>query len=95
VDKEPMTSLGRKRKWIPDLGLSSQNAVLEDVQVVVGLQDELKRMRRVEQDLKDKLIEKARREEELTTELKNVQEKNEEKIDRLMKIIECLTQQLK
>jgi hypothetical protein len=80
VDKEPVTSLQRKRRRISETGLSSQNADQGDEEKIY-LRSELGRM--------------TQRVEELTKELKEVQKKCDEKTEVLVGIIERLTQQSK
>jgi seryl-tRNA synthetase len=80
VDKEPVTSLQRKRRRISEMGLSSQNADQGDGEEIY-LRSELRKM--------------TQRVEELTKELKEVHRKYEEKTETLVGIIERLTQQSK
>ena len=80
VDKEPVTSLQRKRRRISEMGLSSQNADQGDGEEI-HLRSELRKM--------------TQRVEELTKELKEVHKKYEEKTETLVGIIERLTQQSK
>lgn len=80
MDKEPVTSLQRKRRRISETGLSSQNADQGDEEKIY-LRSELGRM--------------TQRVEELTKELKEVQKRCDEKTEVLVGIIERLTQQSK
>jgi hypothetical protein len=80
VDRQPDTSLQRKRRRISGEGLSSQNADQGDGEEIY-LRSELRKM--------------TQRVEELTKELKEVQKKCEEKTEVLVGIIERLTQQSK
>jgi hypothetical protein len=77
VDKEPVTSLHRKRKWIADMGLDGQNVDGGHAEEV-DLRDELKSMRQVELDLKNELMKVEKRMEELKTELKGRKKAREE-----------------
>jgi FtsZ-binding cell division protein ZapB len=80
MDREPVTSLQRKRRRISEMELISQNSG-QGTEEEINLRSELRKARE--------------RVEELTEELKEVQRKYDERIQVLLGIVERLTQQSK
>jgi hypothetical protein len=63
----------RKRRRIPAMGINSQSEDLGDEEDM-NLHQELKRMRKVERDMRNELMKIKRREEELILELNEAQQ---------------------
>jgi hypothetical protein len=80
VDLESLRPMGlelaaspqRKRRQMPEMGLSGQSEDLEDKEEM-NLRRELKRMRQVEHDMGNELTKMKRRVEELVEELREAQ----------------------